>query len=238
MNELHRLLKEIPGGRVLDVATGGGSFIQELVEGLKNYDTITGIDNSSSAQAVFERTFADQPRINYRQMDAMHLEFENAYFDTVCVANSLHHFERPDHLLNEMLRVLKPGGTFIILEMYRDHQTETRKTHVLLHHWWAAVDRLNHTFHSETYTREQIIAMVYWLGLVNTREVELIFDEDSPNDPELLKELDGIIDRYITKAEGNNDLQHEGEELRERVHTVGFQSASSLLILGSKPPER
>ena len=123
-------------------------------------------------------------------------------------------------------------------EMYCDLQTETQTSHVMLHHWWAAVDRLNNTFHSETYTREKIIEKVSWLGLVNTIAVDINNDEEDPQDPELLEELDGVIDRYITKAENYPDLKKTGEDLRKRIHTVGFQSASSLLLIAKKPPER
>jgi SAM-dependent methyltransferase len=238
MNELNPFLKEISGGRVLDVATGDGSFIHLLMEGLKDYDGITGIDSSPSAQAAFEKNFANDPKIHFDLMDAEYLQFEDGSLDTVCISNSLHHFERPCHVLNELLRVLKPGGTFILLEMYRDHQTETRTTHVLLHHWWAAVDRLSGIFHAETCTRAEIIEMVSWLCLVNTRELDMNIDDDDPGDPELIQELDGIIDRYITKADANTDLKQKGEELRKRVHTVGFQSAYSLLLIAQKPPER
>jgi len=47
-------------------------------------------------------------------MNAESLKFGDGCFDTVCVANSLHHFENVDRALSEMKRVLKPGGLFIV----------------------------------------------------------------------------------------------------------------------------
>ena len=64
-----------------------------------------------------------------------------------------------------MGRVCKPGGQFIISEMYRDGQTETQQTHVALHHWWAAVDTAEGILHHETYTRQELVEITEKIGL-------------------------------------------------------------------------
>ena len=139
------LIGTISGGKVLDVATGNGNFIHFLLEGLMNYDDITGIDTKEGLEAVFKANFQSQP-VNYRKMDAAALHFADATFDTVCISNSLHHMPELESTLKEMLRVLKLGGLFIISEMYRDNQSAAQMTHVHLRHWWAAVDQTQGVF--------------------------------------------------------------------------------------------
>jgi len=121
-----------------------------------------------------------------------------------------------------------------VLEMYCDNQTETQMTHVELHHWWAEVDRTQGVCHNETFRREEIVEMVAGLGLVKTRMHDLSELGENPRDPEILAQLNPVIDQYIQRAEGNPELQARGDLLRKRLETVGFDGAKSLLVVGMK----
>ena len=112
------LLACIPGGRILDVATGNGNFVSFLLEGLPAFDEIVGIDTSEKAGTAFNETFKDQPHVRFEKMDAAKMDFPKASFDIVCISNSLHHMSDPEPVLDEMKRVLKPGGHFFVAEMY------------------------------------------------------------------------------------------------------------------------
>ena len=227
------LIGHISGGMVLDVATGNGGFIHFLLEGLKDYEKIVGIDTKPDLETLFDKQFADHP-VRSLQMDATELDFKDESFDTVCISNSLHHLPNVEHTLIEMMRVLKPGGHLIILEMYCNDQTETQMTHVHLHHWWANVDRSQGICHNETYNREEIVEMVIDLGLVEVRMHDLSELSDNPFDPEILAQLTPVIAQYIQRAEKFPELQAKGILLQKRLETVGFDSAKSLLIIGVK----
>ena len=227
------LTGHISGGKVLDVATGSGGFIHFLVEGLKDYEEIIGIDTKEGIEEVFDEQFGDKP-ICYKKMDAAKMEFADESFDTVCISNSLHHMPDLSGTLNEMLRVLKPGGHLILLEMYCDNQAETQMTHVQLHHWWGAVDRSQGISHNETFRHKEIVEMVAGLGLGEMRVHALSELSENPHDPAILAEINPVIDRYIQRAEGHPELQERGEELRQRLEQVGFDGAASLLIIGRK----
>lgn len=228
------ILGKIPGGRVLDVATGTGGFIHFLLEGLKDYSEIIGVDSNERRKAAFEEAFNEKPNIRFELQDAGRLGFADSSFDMVCVSNSLHHLD-PSAALGEMKRVLHPGGTLLVSEMYCNGQTETQMTHVLLHHWWGDVDRVNGVVHHETYSRSEIIDLVHGLGL----DHEVLYDlrdlESDPKDPAILAELEPVFESYIQRAEGYPDLQKRGEELRKRVAQIGFHSATTLLVIGQKP---
>lgn len=227
------ILGQISGGRVLDLATGRGDFIHFLIEGLKDYAEIIGMDHNERFAPAFNEAFKDHSNIHFRLMDVTQLDEEDASFDMVCISNSLHHLD-PLPVLSQMKRVLRPGGFLLISEMYRDDQTETQMTHVLLHDWWGAVDSVTGVFHRATYRRDEIIGMASGLGLCNTALYDLYDLESDPKDPEILRELDPIFERYIQRAEGYPDLQARGGELRRRVEEIGFHSATTLLLVGQK----
>jgi len=231
--EAKELIGHISGGKALDVATGDGGFIHFLLEGLQDYKEIIGIDTKDGLEAVFAEQFADKS-IHYQQMDAAQMEFADESFDTVCISNSLHHMLDLPRTLSEMQRVLKPGGYLIASEMYCDNQTETQMMHVQLHHWWGAVDRAQGISHNETFRREEIVEMVAGLDLAEMRMDDLSELRENPHDPERLAEINPIIDRYIQRAEGHTELQACGEALRQRLKEVGFDGATSLLIIGRK----
>jgi ubiquinone/menaquinone biosynthesis C-methylase UbiE len=229
-------LNKLSAGSVLDVATGGGGFINYLIENLKDFKDIIGIDCSERPLEA-ARNSHNQLNIKFLCMDAARMDFPNAHFDTVCIANSLHHMADLPGVLSEMMRVCKPGGHFIISELYRDGQSETQLSHVLLHHWWAAVDTAEGITHYETFTRQQIFELTEKLDLHHLRYYDEQDLESDPKDPELIQELDGIIDRYINRSQaldGGTVLCHQGEDLRQRVHQIGFQGASFLFIIGTK----
>ena len=227
------ILGKITAGRILDVATGSGGFIHFLLEGLDDYNEIIGVDNNDRAAAGFAEVFKEHPKVHFQKMDAASLEFPDASFDLVCISNSLHHLD-PGPVLREMLRVLRPGGHLLISEMYRDHQVETQMTHVLLHHWWGAVDTLNGILHRETYTRQELLDLAANLGLEDVTTYDLSDLGEDPHDPAILTELGPVFERYLQRAEGHPDLQARGAELRQRVEQVGFHGATTLVVRGRK----
>lgn len=237
MKTFKDILETILGGRVLDVATGAGRFVEILKESLASYTELIGIDNSERAETAFMKVFHD-PSIYFQSMDANELNFPDCSFDTVSICFSLHHIPDPLPVLQEMKRVLRPGGHFIVSEMYRDHQVETQMTHVLLHDWWAAIDTARGVCHNKTYTRQQILTILDSLDLVDLKAFDLIELADDPHDSENLKYLDDIINQYALERSaslpGEPALKEQGEALRQRLHQVGYHNASVLVAVATK----
>lgn len=82
IKKLEVRLKEISGGKVLDVATGSGQFIQSLMEALKDYHDFVAIDVHEKALEYAKKQFEGKP-VHFVKMDAENLTFENNTFDTV-----------------------------------------------------------------------------------------------------------------------------------------------------------
>lgn len=229
------VLGDIHGGRVLDVATGRGGFVGFLVEGLRDYAEIVGVDIAGEGAEPFAEAHGRASNVRFEVMDARAMTFHSGSFDTVAVAASLHHFEEPRDVLLEMLRVLRPGGHLIVAEMYRDRQTPAQMTHVELHHWAAAIDRTQGIVHRDTYRRSELVRLLDSLGLEAVRTFDMADTSDDPRDPATIAAHEPIVERQIARAAGHPDLQRRGECIRRLLAGVGIHGATELVFVGRKP---
>jgi len=102
---------------ILDIATGTGDF---AVEALKlNPKKIIGIDISEGMLNIGKEKMKKKKVddiIDLQLGDSENLKFEDNYFDGYTVGFGVRNFENLEKGLSEMLRVLKPNGTAVILE--------------------------------------------------------------------------------------------------------------------------
>jgi demethylmenaquinone methyltransferase/2-methoxy-6-polyprenyl-1,4-benzoquinol methylase len=101
---------------VLDVATGTGAVAFALAR--KGASHITGIDISNQMLEVGKKKLAamNRPDIKLEYGDAEHMQFADNTFDAITVAYGVRNFENLEKGLSELLRVLKPGATLVVLE--------------------------------------------------------------------------------------------------------------------------
>ncbi|MCP4418203.1 MAG: class I SAM-dependent methyltransferase, partial [Chloroflexi bacterium] len=159
MDILEQTLSDISGGQVLDIATSRGGFVGQLKAHLKDYASIIGIDIDADILAMARDNFDDE-NIRFMLMDVARMGFEDGRFNTISASASLHHLPNIPHALQEMNRALKPGGTFIFIEMHRDAQTKAQRTLVQMHHWAADVDTARGVYHNKTYTRQELLDFI------------------------------------------------------------------------------
>ena len=107
---------------ILDVGCGGGRTVGRLAA-LAPQGKVVGLDYSAASVAVSQATNADDiaaGRVEIEQGSVAALPFPDCTFDLVTAVET--HYYWPDLPANvrEVLRVLKPGGTFaLIAETYR-----------------------------------------------------------------------------------------------------------------------
>ena len=95
----------------LDVACGTGDMVVEL---LKHGCTVTGVDLSEEMMTIAKRKVENG---KWEVADVESLPFEDETFDAVTCAFGVRNFVHLEQGLSEMLRVLKPGGKMVILEL-------------------------------------------------------------------------------------------------------------------------
>ncbi|MBA6153363.1 bifunctional demethylmenaquinone methyltransferase/2-methoxy-6-polyprenyl-1,4-benzoquinol methylase UbiE [Gelidibacter maritimus] len=103
--------------RILDIATGTGDLAINLAQ--TNAQEIIGLDISDGMLEVGRQKIADKKlndKIKMTLGDSENLPFEDNSFDAITVAFGVRNFEDLEKGLSEILRVLKPEGTFVILE--------------------------------------------------------------------------------------------------------------------------
>ncbi|MHA1908102.1 MAG: methyltransferase domain-containing protein [Candidatus Thorarchaeota archaeon] len=244
--EITQRLGEISGGVILDIATQQGSFINVLMKTLKDYDSFFGIDISEEHIEKAKNKFSDDP-VEFEIMNAEELTFKDNSFDTVCMSHSIHHMKNPNQALDEMIRVLKPGGYLILQEMFRDSdQSEAKQNDIASHHWGAKIDRFEGESHFETYSREQLRTLVGSLDVIELEDFEserylkCLFCEDMEKcgDPKnniefAIEEIDRILKR-AEKHPQYEELSQEAQELREKIESTGSMPASLLLFICRK----
>ena len=116
----HELVSHIeagPGDRVLDVATGTGAVARELIA--RTGCTVVGLDQSAEMLAEARRSLPGGVELVEATADA--LPFPDASFDALSFTYLLRYVPDPAATLEELARVVKPGGTIASLEFAVPH---------------------------------------------------------------------------------------------------------------------
>ena len=251
-----RRLGSICGGRILDVATGNGEFIDTLMKTLKDFDSFVGIDYYASDESRKHMESAknrfEGKSVRLFEMNAESLKFEDGSFDSVGISHSLHHLVRIEKVLVEMKRVLKKGGTFMLQEDYCDgDQNEAQKANIRRHAWLAQVDSLFGITHNKTLAKRRILEIANNLNLVelevfdSTHPIDCLFCdrkhecEDPKNQATFHDSIEGIESTIKRIADypdlaTRNRLREEGERIKEAIAKYGSAPASYLFIIGKR----
>jgi ubiquinone/menaquinone biosynthesis C-methylase UbiE len=107
---------------ILDVGYGGGRTVQRLAA-LAPEGKVVGLDYSAASVAVSRDTNAleiEAGRVQIEQGSVAALPFPDRTFDVVTAVETHYYWPELPANVREVLRVLKPGGTFaLIAETYR-----------------------------------------------------------------------------------------------------------------------
>ncbi len=109
-----------PGGRVLDVATGTGDLALALARRVGPAGEVLGVDFSermlelARAKAATDRRAG---RVRFEAANALELPHADDEFDAATVGFGARNFASLDRGVAEMVRVVRPGGRVVILEI-------------------------------------------------------------------------------------------------------------------------
>ena len=112
-----KMLKPERPREILDIATGTADFAIEALS--LNPKRVIGVDISEGMLDIGRKKLKRKnldDRIELRLGDSERLPFDDNIFDAVIVAFGVRNFENLKDGLEDMLRVLKPGGSVVVLE--------------------------------------------------------------------------------------------------------------------------
>ena len=111
------MLEVGPGQTVLDVGCGTGDDARSIADLVGPRGRVVAVDRSEAAIAeAIKRSAGSTARIEFRQGDALELEFPSDEFDGVRADRVLQHLEDPARALDELIRVTRPGGKVVVFE--------------------------------------------------------------------------------------------------------------------------
>jgi ubiquinone/menaquinone biosynthesis C-methylase UbiE len=113
-----------PQSSVLEVAPGPGYFAIELAK-LGDY-RITGLDISATFVEIARANAAKAGvHVDFRRGNASGMPFDDDTFDFLLCRAAFKNFSQPYRALEEMYRVLKPGGEALIIDLRSDASKES-----------------------------------------------------------------------------------------------------------------
>lgn len=121
MNQYVELAERIaaqlpPGSSVLEVAPGPGYFSMELAR--RGPYIVTGIDLSHTFVKMAAKRAAEAGiKVDFRQGSASNLPIQDSSYDFLLCRAAFKNFGQPVRALQEMCRVLKPGGRALIIDL-------------------------------------------------------------------------------------------------------------------------
>ncbi len=116
-NRVVAILTKNKPNSILDIATGTGDLAINMVK--TGASKIVGLDISPGMLEVGKDKIKDKKLANTIEMvvgDSENLPFKDDSFDAVTVAFGVRNFETLEKGLAEIFRVLKPNGSFVVLE--------------------------------------------------------------------------------------------------------------------------
>jgi SAM-dependent methyltransferase len=125
----HRIALEMlslsGGEQVLDVGCGPGNFTRDFAQAAPE-GLVVGID-ASKAMLAFGGRRTEGANTAYVRCDASSLPFRDESFDAICCFGALHLFAEPMRALDEIVRVLAPGGRVALLVLASPHPPGRRR---------------------------------------------------------------------------------------------------------------
>jgi|SRR5580692_4396490 ubiquinone/menaquinone biosynthesis C-methylase UbiE len=167
------------GGDVLEVAPGPGFLAIEMAR--SNAFRVTGLDISKTFVGIARKNAAEEGvRAEFREGNASQMPFAANSFDLLVCRAAFKNFSEPQKALAEMRRVLRPGGTGVIIDLRRDVPMTEIKRYVDGSHlsaWNRLITLLTFRFMllKRAYTKQQLEKMVDAAGFqkaeVRTNEI-------------------------------------------------------------------
>ncbi len=205
------------GAKLLDVGGGMGT---DLAQFAKNGALVTDLDLSSGHLAHAEENFRLRGLDGvFVHGDAEDMPFEDDSFDVVYANGVIHHAPHTERIVDEMYRVLRPGGRVIVM-VYAENS---------LHYWRNLVRDIGLAAGAlELWSMGEIMSRAVEIG--NARPLVKVYDR---------RRLDGLFHRFAGRRIVQRQLTPPEipRRLKGRIspELAGWLAGWNLVVKGHKP---
>ena len=149
-----------PGDQVLDVAGGTGALAEALA------GRVAEVTVSDISEPMLAHVAAPARAVVAR---AEQLPFPDHSFDLVACVRALHHVDSPTRALDEMARVVRPGGRIVIEDFLADPDPDRARR-------WEEIERLRDTGHRRLVAAGEVRSRLLAKGLAVDAEEQWVED--------------------------------------------------------------
>jgi SAM-dependent methyltransferase len=201
-----------PGGRWLETACGPAIVGRALAA---RVGSVHGVDLTPAMveKAEAEAAAAGVENIDFSLGDATALDLPDDSFDGAINRFSLHHIPAPGRVLEEMARVVRPGGWVVLADLLTDADGDGAA-------WREEIERLRDPSHWACLTRERLLLAAEAAGLELDEERTIPLDLD--------------FDQWLERSSGGA----EAAPLVERLLSAPPPGAESFRVTGESPGRR
>lgn len=197
-----KVLKLYKPQYILDVATGTGDFAI-LAQKILHPKRIIGIDIAEGMMDVGREKVKQRELehiITFDKQDSSALTFPDESFDAVTAAFGVRNFENIDKSFTEVLRVLKPGGVFLFLELSTPEIRPMKELYAIYTKYVMPV--LSNSMATEQRAYEYLPESI--AAFPQGREMMLILKKNGFRNIRLRRFTLGIVTLYMAEAPSNS----------------------------------
>ncbi|HEX7258235.1 MAG TPA: methyltransferase domain-containing protein [Nitrososphaeraceae archaeon] len=219
------LAKPQKGDTVLDVACGPGIVACELAKFVSH---VTGIDITPAMieQAKQMQNERKLNNITLKIGDILTLPFNDSSFSLVITRYSFHHLLYPLKALDEMIRVCKPDGRIVIIDVTPEFSKLDE---------YNRVEKLRDSSHVKAFTFKELSNMMEEAGLVNLEtkcqnlemELDKLLEASSPNNDENRERIYALFKKDV--KEDNLGMKSFFKENND-INKICFYFPISMLV--------
>ncbi len=169
---LVQAVQPTPACRVLEVATGPGYVALAFASVARE---VVGVDLTDAPLTIARKNGEERglTNVSFESADAKQLPFADDSFDIAICRLAFHHFDTPQQVFSEMVRVCRPGGKVAVEDMIASERPDRADYY---NHW----ERLRDPSHTTALSVSQLLAFYAAGGL----EIEHIQSEQRTQDAE------------------------------------------------------
>lgn len=146
-DQMRRLSGRYQFERALNLGTGEGDYDRMLAAYARE---VVGCDVNEEDLAHARQINADILNLRYEANDALNLTYPDAHFDLVVSCEVIEHVGKPERMVAEIYRVLKPGGIAVMTFPSREFPITYDPVN-RIGHWWHRPGKPEYLIHQGAY---------------------------------------------------------------------------------------